>query len=285
MGDRQETEVLVLVKDVMVSRNLLTASEADRLATAAQKMVWGRLRHLPVLRDDDVVGVLSERDILARRDHKEAPAWENELVGEVMSRPPLVAVADQEVAQAAARMAAHRIGCLPVVSKGRLVGMLTATDLMGAAVSELFRSSPALRHPVSQAMRDEVFSVRQDQSVMEAVELMAACRIRHVPVVDDDGHVVGILSDRDVRIALGDPVEAVQSWPTAAGRISISAAMTADPIVVGSDAPLAVAVAHLLNRGIGALPVIDGESRLCGILSYVDVIRALTVEPLLVAKA
>jgi CBS-domain-containing membrane protein len=277
--------VPVLVKDIMVSRNLLTANEADRLASAAQKMLWGRLRHLPVVRGDEVVGVLSERDVLARRDRAEPVAWEDELVGAVMSRPALVAVPDQEVAQAAARMAAHRIGCLPVVHKGRLVGMLTATDLMGAAVSELFRSSPALRHPVSQAMRDEVFSVRRDQSVMEAVELMAACRIRHIPVVDDEGRVVGVLSDRDVRVALGEPVEAVQSWPGAATRMAVSNAMTPDPIVVRSDAPLAVAVAQLLNRGIGALPVIDGEGHLCGILSYVDVIRALSVEPLLVAKA
>ncbi len=163
--------------------------------------------------------------------------------------------------------------------------MLTTTDLMGAAVSELFRSSPTLRHPVSAAMRDEVFSVRDDQSVMEAVELMAACRIRHIPVVDEDGRVVGILSDRDVRSALGDPLEAAQSWPRAATQIPVSMAMTQDPIVVRTDAPLGVAVAQLLNRSVGALPVIDGEGRLAGMLSYLDVIRALSVEPLLVAKA
>jgi CBS-domain-containing membrane protein len=275
----------LLVKDIMLSRNLLTAVETDRLASAAQKMTWGRLRHLPVVRGDEVVGVLSERDILARRDRTEPMAWEDELVAAVMSRPPLVAVPDQEVAQAAARMASHRIGCLPVVQRGRLVGMLTTTDLMGAAVSELFRTSPILRHPVSAAMSDEVFSVRDDQSVMEAVELMAACRIRHIPVVDEKGRVVGILSDRDVRSALGDPLEAAQSWPRAATQIPVSMAMTQDPIVVRTDAPLGVAVAQLLNRGVGALPVIDGEGRLAGMLSYLDVIRALSVEPMLVAKA
>jgi CBS domain-containing protein len=58
-------------------------------------------------------------------------------------------------------------------------------------------------------------------------------------------------------------------------------AMTRDPIVVRSDAPLSVAVAHLLNRGVGALPVVDSEGRLEGMLSYIDVIRALSVEPLL----
>lgn len=275
----------MLVKDVMVSRNLLTATETDRLASAAQKMVWGRVRHVPVVRAGEIVGVLSERDILARRDPARRDPWEDELVGNVMSRPPLVAVPDQEIAQAAARMAAHQIGCLPVVEKGRLVGMLTTTDLMGAAVTELFRSSPSLRHPVSGAMRDEVFSVRQQESVMEAVELMAACRIRHVPVVDDEGHVVGILSDRDVRTSLGDPTEAAQSWPLAATRVPVSMAMTPAPVVVRHDAPLGVAVALLLNHGVGALPVVDAEGHLRGILSYVDVIRALSVEPLATAQA
>jgi CBS domain-containing protein len=274
----------VLVKDIMVSRNLFTATETDRLAAVAQKMAWGRLRHVPVVRGDEVVGVLSERDILARRAQG-GDAWSDEVVAAVMSQPPLVAVPDQEIAQAAARMAAHKIGCMPVVSRGRLVGMITTTDLMGAAVSELFQSSPSLRHAVAGAMRDEVFSVQKDQSVLEAVELMAACRIRHIPVVDDYGRVLGILSDRDVRTALGDPIEAVQSWPSAASRIPVSAAMTPDPVVVRADAPLAVAVAHLLNRGVGALPVVDDEGRLRGILSYLDVIRALSVEPLLVAKA
>jgi hypothetical protein len=45
-GSWNQPEVPVLVKDIMVSRTLLTAKEADRLASAAQKMLWGRLRHL-----------------------------------------------------------------------------------------------------------------------------------------------------------------------------------------------------------------------------------------------
>jgi acetoin utilization protein AcuB len=271
----------MLVKDIMVSRNLLTATEGERLASAAQKMLRGRLRHLPVVRGDDLVGVLSERDILARRGRSEPTPWEDALVGAVMSGPALVAVPDQEVAQAAAHMAAHKIGCLPVVNKGRLVGMVTTTDLMGAAVSELFRSSTALREPVSEAMRQEVFSVRDDQPVMEAVDLMATCRIRHMPVVDGEGRVVGMLSDRDVRSALGDPAGAARSWPAEASRIRVSQAMTPDPIVIKADAPLSVAVSHLLSRGVGALPVVDGDGRLRGILSYIDVIRALGVGPML----
>lgn len=265
----------MLIKQIMVSRNLLTVAENDRLATAAQKMLWGRLRHLPVVRRDEVVGVLSERDILDRRSTGEPVAWEDELVGNVMTTSPAVTVPDEEVAHAAARMAARKIGCLPVVQHGRLVGMVTTSDLLGAAVTHLFGRPPRLRRPVREVMREEVFSVRQDQSVMEAVDLMASLHLRHVPVVDDHGHVVGVLSDRDIRGSLGDPSEVAESWPGGAGAIRVGLLMTSAPIVIGSEAPLSEAIDLLLRRRVGALPVVDQAGRLTGILSYVDVIRAL----------
>ena len=265
----------MLIKQIMVSRNLLTVAENDRLAVAAQKMVWGRLRHLPVIRRDEVVGVLSERDILDRRSSGEPVAWEDELVGNVMTSSPAVTVPAEEVAHAAAPMASRKIGCLPVVQHGRLVGMVTTTDLLGVAVTHLFGRPPRLRRPVREVMRAEVFSVREDQSVMEAVDLMASRRLRHVPVVDDQGHVVGMLGDRDIRGSLGDPAEVAESWPGGAGEIKVALVMTSAPIVVRADAPLSEAIELLLGRRIGALPVVDDAGRLTGILSYVDVIRAL----------
>jgi CBS domain len=51
----------VRVKELMVTKNLLVVKEDDRLALAGQMMTWGRLRHLPVVRGDEVVGVVSER--------------------------------------------------------------------------------------------------------------------------------------------------------------------------------------------------------------------------------
>jgi CBS domain-containing protein len=265
----------VLIREIMVTTDLLVATESDRLAVAAQKMLWGRVRHLPVLRKQEVVGVVSERDVLARRGQPEPPSWEDELVGAVMSHPPLVAVPDQPIAQAAATLAANRIGCLPVVVDGRLVGMVTTTDLLGAAVRDKFRAPPMLERPVREAMREEVFSVREDDSVMEAVDLMVSRRVRHVPVVDNGGRVVGILSDRDIRTFLGDPAEAVESWPVGASRIRVGAVMTRDPVVTWTDSPLSASVAEFLIRGIGALPVVDQKGCLRGMLSYLDVIRAL----------
>lgn len=262
------------VKDLMVTRNLLVVNEDAKLALAGQMMTWGRVRHIPVVRGEEVVGVVSERDILARRGEGKPRDWEDLPARDVMKHPAVVATPDEDVGQAAARMNANNVGCLPVVEGGRLVGIVTSTDIVGAAVSDLFVERDSLARPVREAMQEEVFSVRADDDLMEAVDLMSARRVRHLPVVGEGGQVVGILSDRDVRTAVGNPAEALEAWPRRA-RLRVSAVMSPNVITVRVDAPLAVALRHLLGRQVGALPVVDAQNRLSGILSYLDVLRAL----------
>jgi CBS domain-containing protein len=108
---------------------------ADRLMRLA------RVRHLPVVQEDELIGVLSYRDLLldqmAERDsHLSAPQLET-----LRSRPiaPLVrrevvSVSPQcSPERAAELMLRHRIGFLPVVENGRLVGIVTESDLLRAA--------------------------------------------------------------------------------------------------------------------------------------------------------
>jgi acetoin utilization protein AcuB len=259
----------------MTSRNLLVVKQEDKLGLAAQMMTWGRLRHVPVVSGDDVVGVISERDILGRQGDGQAERWEDYPAGEVMSHPPVFVTPDEELGQAAARMAGNRVGCLVVVERGRLIGIVTSTDVLSAVVSDLFVQGESLHRPVREAMQEDVLSVRASDDLMEAVELMSARRVRHLPVVGDGGEVVGMLSDRDVRTALGDPAEALNDWARRAGRLHVSAVMSASVITVRHDAPLAEALRHLLGRQVGALPVVDERNRLRGIVSYLDVLRAL----------
>ena len=260
----------------MVTKNLLVVKEDDRLAFAGQVMMWGRLRHLPVVRGDEVVGIVSERDILVRRgEGNSARSWEELPIREVMSHPAVVVAAHEEVGLAAARMTANHIGCLPVVEHGRLVGIITTTDIVGAAVSDLFVENESLQRPVREAMQEEVFSVRPGDDLLEAVDLMSARRVRHLPVVAEGGQLVGILSDRDVRTAVGNPAQALEAWPGRTGRVPVSSVMSPNVITVKTDAPLAVALRHFLGRQVGALPVVDAQNRLSGILSYLDLLRAM----------
>jgi CBS domain-containing protein len=135
------------VRDLMTTKRLFEVNENDSLAVAAHRMTWLGCRHLPVTRDDEVVGVLSERDLLAWKSEGRALDGPDDRVGAAMSAPPIVATPDESLAEAAARMIASRIGCLPVVLRGRLVGMLTTTDLLGHHVSTTFEAAAENNRP------------------------------------------------------------------------------------------------------------------------------------------
>jgi CBS domain-containing protein len=134
----------MIVRDVMTTKVLFEVGEEDSLALAAHRMAWLGCRHLPVTREREVVGVLSDRDVLAWRASGRTLDGPDDRVNRAMSTPPIVATPDETTAEAAARMVAEGIDCLPVVLHGRLVGMLTTTDLLGGHVSRLFEPSSAL---------------------------------------------------------------------------------------------------------------------------------------------
>lgn len=126
------------VREVMTDDNLLTIGEDDSLAVAAHKMTWSPCRHLPVVKDREVVGVLSERDVLAWIGDGHRLDGPTDLVRAAMVKPPLLATPEDEIGEAAARMLSHRVGCLPVVTSGKLVGMVTRGDLLGRIVAEMY---------------------------------------------------------------------------------------------------------------------------------------------------
>ena len=130
------------VREVMTTENLLMIEEDDSLAAAAHKMTWARCRHLPVVRDREVVGVISERDILAWLGEGHRLDAPSDLVRAAMVSPAKVAAPDDDLGEVAARMLSFRVGCLPVVSSGKLVGMVTRGDLLGRIVADMYTPMP-----------------------------------------------------------------------------------------------------------------------------------------------
>ena len=111
---------------------------ADSLHVADGIMSMGGVRHLPVVRDGDVVGVVSHRDIL-RATGLVAPLIDNTRaalkalrVEEVMSSPAVTIDAEASLQAAAGRLLMNRVGCLPVLEAGKLVGIVTTSDLLRA---------------------------------------------------------------------------------------------------------------------------------------------------------
>jgi CBS domain-containing membrane protein len=127
---------------------------------------------------------------------------------------------------------------------------------------------------VRDLMTPDVRVVRPDDSIGTLRELMQEKGIRHVPVVDEEGMLVGLVSERDVlRRAAGlegdVPLSVSRDLSSA---VKVSELMTWDPETVESDEAAAAAAAVMLDNKYGCLPVIE-QGTLVGILTEADFVR------------
>lgn len=266
------------VRDLM-KRRVFTVREDDDLALAVQLMAWAEIRHLPVLhRDGKLAGILSERDVFAYLSHELGRDSLTDSVALAMHAPAKVAHPDDDLAEAAGRMAQEKIGCLPVLAEGSVVGILTVVDLIAERARGAFAPRPHETTQVGSVMSSRPATIAPDDSLLDAVARMSAYHVRHLPVVDGDLHVVGVLADRDVRTAVGNPRRALIEEAHIPERIlalRVEDVMTRHVDTISEADPLARAVDLFLNRRYGALPVVNREGRLVGIVSYLDVLRRL----------
>jgi len=114
-----------------------------------------------------------------------------------------------------------------------------------------------------------------DDNLIDAAARMADRNVRHLPVVDGDRHVVGMLSDRDVRTVFGDSARSLRHSDALVRlhSLHVADAMTRNAFVVRQDAPFAEVARVFTEQRVGAVPVVDEGDRLIGIISYVDVFK------------
>ena len=110
--------------------------------------------------------------------------------------------------------------------------------------------------------------------VLEARRIMQERRIRHLLVVEDE-RLVGIVTDRDIRLNLPSPATTLSMWEInyLLARLTVAEIMTKGVIVVEPTRDARDAAVLLLTEKIGALPVVDGE-RLLGLVTESDFVRA-----------
>lgn len=125
------------VNDIMTTE-VTTLGRNDSLQVAKDIMNLGRVRHFPVLEDDKVVGVVSQRDLykaslgsVMKYGEKAQRAFlEGIAIKEVMSAPVVTIAPHASVQEAARLMMEKKIGCLPVLEGPQLVGIVTETDML-----------------------------------------------------------------------------------------------------------------------------------------------------------
>jgi len=143
---------MLLVKDSM-TREIVTLSPDETAGTALTLCRERRIRHLPVLKEGRLVGIVSDRDLRsstpALGDQGRAAALQEILVEDVMARDVVTTLPDDPIEHAANVMREERIGCLPVVESGELVGIVTSSDVMAALVYLIGAHEPGSRMEIA----------------------------------------------------------------------------------------------------------------------------------------
>ena len=121
---------------------------------------------------------------------------------------------------------------------------------------------------VRDLMTTDPVTVTPQTSLADGLQRMANRRVRHLLVLDGDGNVVGIVSDRDLALFYDPDGIAPDSWQ----QVEISRLMTSKPVTIGSAAPLAEAARTLIESGFSALPVVD-NGQLVGVLTERDFVK------------
>jgi acetoin utilization protein AcuB len=122
---------------------------------------------------------------------------------------------------------------------------------------------------VKQNMSKNTISVRWDLAMSDAAELMEKNEFRHLPVTDDLGVVVGIISDRDVKRAM-DPKR-----PGFMSKVLISEYMSWPVITVNQNFSLREAAQGMIDEKISAFLVTDDAKTIVGIVTSEDLLKAL----------
>lgn len=130
---------------------------------------------------------------------------------------------------------------------------------------------------VSKSMTRKVITIDENAEILEAQKTMADYSIRHLPVVGGDNRLLGIVTDRDIRSALPSSILGRPADHSAAARlpkIKVSEIMSRNPVTLSPQDTLQDALLLIQEKKVGALPVVDEEGLLRGILSTRDLLRA-----------
>ena len=274
------------------------------------------------------VGVISERDVLRQispNTIKDAAGKTNlkiqrQLLGQIVTRKPKTVSPETSIVKMLSVMLDNHVDMVPVLDGDDLVSVVTTVDIMrlivrfdaicrlserpnetDLEVNKTLSADKVLRdaddvtslfttvfQTIKNIMTEQVVCLGNDDNLAAAMEAMKNGKFRHVPIVDTEGVLVGILSDRDVLRYL--PFVGGQRLPgTDAFRSSLFHVDTRDPSLslpvtsimtrnvthIRQNCIFYNAAKMLYELKISCLPVVDEDKKLRGIVTVTDIMKAL----------
>lgn len=264
-----------LVKNWM-SSPVVTATKEMSLTEARSILSEKQIRVLPVMENDTLVGIVTKRGLLRvdlsflqdeTRHLLVDPA--DAKVGDVVTLKPLTTLPESAIAKAARIMLENKITALPVMENGKLIGILTNSDLLRFILQEY--PTVKRKQPVSQYMTDEVVTIEPESSLLEAHALMGTKRIRSLVVMEGE-KLVGLVTRTDLMSS--DPSRLAsrknQELSLKILTLPVEKVMTRELITILPTAPVTEAAELMLKNKIHCLPVVDLDGKLVGIITESD---------------
>lgn len=267
----------IRVMDLM-TRVVHTLTPTQSLPLAESLMGFHHVRHIPVVDDaNHLVGLVTHRDLLAAKISALTPLSADERstlelavpVSRIMKTEVWTIAPDAMAISAARIMREHDFGCLPVIDGGKLVGIISESDLLALVTDSLSLDRPAHPWTIDRVMTRVPVTITREATLAEARSTMSRYGIRHLPVVEA-GRPVSVVCDRDLRVAEAI-FDATDRTPAAhAVRLLGDAhAHHAPP-----KATVESVLRDMLRRHLDVVLVVD-DDRLVGIFTAVDALRIL----------
>lgn len=281
----------------IATKHVFSVRPDDLIDSAIVLMEEHEFHHLPVISGGRVVGIVSDRDILLGvgwkySSQRRLSSHGSEIAGpkrieQIMSAPVIAASSSDAVSTAARLMVEHKISALPIIRRDCLVGLLTETDILRALLNGVIDCAlypDFLLDAVSEHMHACVITTKARAPLADVVRIFREKRIRHLPVtvtgMDGEEIIIGIVSDRDVRRALGDAAirddQAQQRGRLYLGPNTVMDVMRTGVRTIGRDETIRDAVSQMLKHQIHSLPVLADQA-LVGIITETDIVRPLGV--------
>jgi CBS domain-containing protein len=193
--------------DVM-KKKVLTISADTTIHKAARTMLENKITALPVLENDKLIGILTSSDLL-RYIISEYPGLKKKItIREYMTDEVVTVCKDSTLLEAHNLMGVNRIRSLPVVDCGKIIGLVTRTDLMSsdptrpAMQNSQETSTRVLAQTIEKVMVSDVVTIGPDAEITDAAKIMLERKIHCLPVVNENQKMLGIITESDLFLML-----------------------------------------------------------------------------------
>jgi CBS domain-containing protein len=275
----------------MLARDIMTApvfvvSPNSTVAHARNLMVRHRISRLPVMDGENLVGILTKKDIAYRLRQGE-PAWRRRPldripVGALMTDHPVVVQPDTGVKSIARIFVENTISSVPVIDAGGVAGIVTKTDLMksvpvrniGIPVGDMMEDLPVVNHNHSMNHVISVMRERNDKVLVTDDEGLPAGIITETNLAffEDERKVSGMIG-KDVTIRRREAADGMRGQTLmAVSSVTAGDVMTSPVITVAPDVSIPDAIALMEKHHVNSLVVMDNGT-VSGILKRDDIIK------------